>query len=75
MPEISVDGEEVVFEGETPQDIGQIFDLLMGAMSEQGRAVISFVVDGSDMMATADDQPLPSTFKKIATQRFCFYLP
>ena len=65
MPEVSVDGEEVLFEGEAPQDIGQIFDLLMGAMSEKGRAVISFVVDGSDMMAKPEDQPLPTTFEKI----------
>lgn len=65
MAEVSVDGEEVVFEGEAPKDIGQVFELLMGAMSERGRALISFVVDGTDIMSKTDGEELPTTFEKI----------
>ena len=43
MAEVSVDGEEVVFEGEAPQDVGQVFELLLGAMSERGRALTNLL--------------------------------
>lgn len=65
MAEVSVDGEEVIFEGEPPSDLGQLFDLLMGAMSERGRAVVSFRVDGVDVMTSSNENPLPATFDKI----------
>ena len=67
MTEVSVDGEEVVFEGEAPQDAGQVFELLLGAMSERGRALVSFVVDGVDQMAQSlDEDATPVTaFQRI----------
>tara|TARA_Y100000588_G_scaffold367089_1_gene433445 strand:+ start:2286 stop:2906 length:621 start_codon:yes stop_codon:yes gene_type:complete len=65
MAEVSVDGEEVVFEGEAPQEAGQVFDLLLGAMSERGRALVSFMVDGKDLMFLAENDPPPSSFQKI----------
>ena len=65
MAEVSVDGEEVVFEGEAPQEVGQVFDLLLGAMSERGRALVSFMVDGKDLMFLAENDPPPSSFQKI----------
>ena len=65
MAEVKVDGEEVVFEGEPPSDLGQLFDLLMGAMSERGRAVVSFRVDGVDLMSSPGESSLPETFEKI----------
>ncbi|MFP6899814.1 MAG: hypothetical protein VCA36_02655 [Opitutales bacterium] len=65
MVEVSVDGEEVIFEGDTPQEVMQVFDLLMGAMSERGRAVVSFLVDGVDLMTRAEEDPIPTSFDRI----------
>mgnify|MGYP001303224337 CR=1 FL=1 len=65
MVEVSVDGEEVIFEGDPPQEVGQVFDLLMGAMSERGRVLVSFLVDGVDLMARSDEDPVPTSFDKI----------
>ncbi|MFP6854397.1 MAG: hypothetical protein VB980_01330 [Opitutales bacterium] len=65
MPEVTVDGEEVVFEGHPPNDVGQLFELLMGAMSERGRAVVSFLVDGVDLLTQTDGDAAPSKFDRI----------
>ena len=48
MPEIWADKEEVIFEGEVPDSPAQVFELIMGALSENGRAVVRFLVDGDD---------------------------
>ena len=33
-----------------PVDPSNVYELLMGALSEQGRAVVKFVVDGEDAL-------------------------
>ena len=68
MAEVSVDGEEVIFDGEAPQDASQVFELLLGAMSERGRALVSFVVDGVDLMTRSEQEEGASasvTFQRI----------
>ena len=62
MRQVVVDGEEVVFEGEMPEAPSQIYELLMNALSEQGRVVVGFSVDGSDSFP--DDQ-FPGHYEKI----------
>ena len=62
MRQVVVDGEEVVFEGEVPEAPSQIYELLMNALSEQGRVVVGFSVDGSDSFP--DDQ-FPGHYEKI----------
>ena len=62
MSGVFVDGEEVVFEGEAPTSPSQIFDLLMSVLSEQGRAVTGFVVDGEDVLGA---EQIPETFDRI----------
>ena len=46
MSQVFADGEEVVFDGDIPSEASRVYDLLMGALSEQGRVVVRFVVDG-----------------------------
>lgn len=65
MAEVKVDGEEVLFEGDPPQDVGQVYELLMGAMSERGRAVVSFLVNGVDILKQTEEDEVPSTFERI----------
>jgi len=65
MTEVTVDGEEVLFEGDPPSDVGQVYELLMGAMSERGRAVVSFLVDGVDVLQHAQNDEMPSAFERI----------
>jgi hypothetical protein len=62
MSSVTVDGEEVKFEGDIPLDPSQIYGLLGDALSEQSRVVISFAVDGKDAMQ--EDQ-FPSSYKTI----------
>jgi hypothetical protein len=62
MSSVIVDGEEVKFDGDVPLDPSQIYGLLMDALSEQSRAVVSFAVDGKD--ALQDDQ-FPTSYEKI----------
>ena len=59
MSSVIVDGEEVKFEGDVPIDPSQIYNLLMEALSEQARVVVSFAVDGKDSLK--DDQ-FPSRY-------------
>ena len=62
MSSVIVDGEEVKFEGDVPVDPSQVYGLLMDALSEQSRVVVSFAVDGKD--ALQDDQ-FPPSYEKI----------
>ena len=62
MSEVYVDGEKVVFEGETPENPAEIYDLLMTVLSEQGRAVTGFVADGVNLLS--GEQP-PESFERI----------
>lgn len=62
MREVVVDGEDVEFGDEVPEAPAQIYELLMNALSEQGRVVVGFTVDGHDSFP--DDQ-FPESFKRI----------
>ncbi len=64
MSSVWADGEEVTFKEGVPEQPGQIYDLLMGALSEQGRVVVKFVIDGIDLMQE-DKQQVPESFTKI----------
>ena len=44
MSEVYVDGEKVTFEGDFPENPSQVYELLMAALSEQGRAVTAFSI-------------------------------
>ena len=62
MPKVSADNEEVVFDGEIPSQPAQIYELIMGALSEQGRAVVKFLVDGEDALQKS---AFPESFDEI----------
>ena len=62
MSVVIADGEEVVFDGDVPTDPNHVYELLMGALSENGRAVVKFIVDGVDTVESGDT---PSTYDKI----------
>jgi len=62
MPEVWADNEEVVFNEGVPKDPKQIYELLMGALSEQARAVIQFEVDGVDVLQSIE---FPASFEVI----------
>lgn len=62
MSEVFVDGENVIFEGEIPSSPEAVYDLLMNALSEQGRAVTGFLVDGEN--ALGSDQ-VPESYERI----------
>jgi hypothetical protein len=62
MKSVVVDGEEVKFEGDVPADPSQMYGLLMDALSEQSRVIVSFVVDGKD---TLKGEEIPSAYDKI----------
>ena len=63
MSEVYVDGEKVTFEGDFPENPSQVYELLMSALSEQGRAVTGFTADGVDLLA--QNQDIPETFERI----------
>jgi hypothetical protein len=65
MSRVSVDGEEVNFEGEIPDDPSRIYELLMGALSEQSRVVVKFFVDGKDALL---DEGFPSRYQMIEAE-------
>ena len=50
MSKVIADGEEVIFEGDVPVEPSRVYELLMGALSEQGRVVVRFVVDEVDSL-------------------------
>lgn len=62
MSQVFADGEEVVFDGDVPSEASRVYDLLMGALSEQGRVVVRFVVDGEDSLESGG---FPETYEKI----------
>jgi hypothetical protein len=62
MPKVSADNEEVVFDGEIPSQPAQVYELIMGALSEQGRAVVKFLVDGEDALQKS---AFPESFDEI----------
>ena len=59
---VIADGEEVIFDGDFPHEPSRVYDLLMGALSEQGRVVVKFIVDGNDSLQSGE---FPDTFTKI----------
>lgn len=59
---VIADGEEVVFDGDVPTDPNHVYELLMGALSENGRAVVQFIVDGVDAVQKGE---FPSTYETI----------
>jgi hypothetical protein len=50
VSKVIADGEEVIFEGDVPVEPSRVYELLMGALSEQGRVVVRFVVDEVDSL-------------------------
>ena len=59
---VTADGEDVVFDGDIPTDPSHVYDLLMNALSENGRAVVQFIVDGVDAVQSGE---FPETYDKI----------
>ena len=53
------------FEGEIPDDPSRIYELLMGALSEQSRVVVKFFVDGKDALL---DEGFPSRYQMIEAE-------
>ena len=62
MPSVTVDQEEVVFDGGIPTEPNKVYDLLMGVLAGQGRVVVAFVVDGVDSLREENN---PSSFETI----------
>ena len=62
MPKVTADNEEVIFDGEVPAQPVQIYELIMGALSDQGRAVVKFLVDGEDSLQKGE---FPDSFEEI----------
>ena len=61
VPQVIVDGEDVIFEGEIPKETSQVYQLLMQALSEQAKVIYTIEVDGETPEAGA----LPATYEKI----------
>ena len=62
MPTVWADNEEVQFTEDIPQEPSNVYELLMGALSEQGRAVVKFIVDGVDALESG---AFPEGYEKI----------
>ena len=62
MPIVWADNEEVVFNEGIPSDSHKIYELLMGALAEQRKAVVEFLVDGEDALAA---NSFPENFEVI----------
>lgn len=62
MPEVWADNEEVVFNEGVPDNPARVYDLLMGVLSEQGRVVVEFRVDGEDALSRGS---FPEKYRKI----------
>lgn len=62
MPSVTVDQEEVVFDGGIPTEPNKVYDLLVGVLAGQGRVVVAFVVDGVDSLR---EESNPSSFETI----------
>ena len=61
VPQVIVDGEDVIFEGEIPKETSQVYQLLMQALSEQAKVIYTIEVDEETPEAGA----LPATYEKI----------
>ena len=59
---ISVDGEEVIFDGEIPTEPAHVYDLLMNALSDQSRVIVIFFVDDVDAL---HEGTFPNTYSEI----------
>ena len=62
MSQVIADGEEVIFDGDIPSEPSRVYDLLMGALSDQGRVVVKFIVDGADSLESGE---FPDQYEKI----------
>ena len=62
MPTVWADNEEVQFTEDIPKEPSSVYELLMGALSEQGRAVVKFIVDGEDAL---ENGAFPDEYEKI----------
>lgn len=62
MPTVWADNEEVQFTEDIPKEPSSVYELLMGALSEQGRAVVKFIVDGVDALESG---AFPDEYDKI----------
>ncbi len=62
MSSVWADNEEVTFTEDIPGDPSNVYELLMGALSEQGRAVVKFLVDGEDSLEKGG---FPKSYEKI----------
>ena len=59
---MTVDQEEVVFDGGIPTEPNKVYDLLVGVLAGQGRVVVAFVVDGVDSLR---EESNPTSFETI----------
>lgn len=62
MPQIWADQEEVIFSDGVPDDPKHIYELMMGALAEQRRSVVEYMVDGIDVLKSGN---FPKSFDKI----------
>jgi hypothetical protein len=62
MKQVIVDGEAVIFEGNVPDSPSRVYELLIDALSEQGKVVTEFIIDGKHSLA---EDELPLTYEKI----------
>jgi hypothetical protein len=62
MPKVWADDEEVQFNEGIPSDTHKIYELLMGALAEQRKAVVEFIVDGNDALSA---NSFPDGFEEI----------
>jgi len=65
MPKVLADNEEVNFQEGIPEKPIRIYELLMGALAEQRRSIIKFLVDGKDSMQTGE---FAETFELIEAE-------
>lgn len=62
MPIVWADNEKVNFTEDVPKKPSNVYELLMNALSEQGRAVVKFIVDGEDALERG---AFPDKYEKI----------
>lgn len=65
MKEVIVDGEAVIFEGDVPDSPSRVYELLINALSEQGRVVTKFTVDGKSSLS---EDKLPPNYQNIEAE-------
>jgi len=62
MPIVWADDEEVIFQEGIPDNSQKIYELMMGALGEQRKAVVEFIVDGTDALSA---NSFPKNFQEI----------